>query len=125
MIGHLLNRMEAQAARLSMIYALLDRSRTIRREHLEAALAVTDFCRASVECIWGDLYGDEVADRILGALRESPGGLTRTEISDLFQRHKPQGAIATALLNLERDNLVSKSDVSTPGRSAERWRVTA
>jgi hypothetical protein len=37
-------RAPAQVLRLSMMYALLDMSTTIRKEHLEAALEIWRYC---------------------------------------------------------------------------------
>lgn len=121
LLGALLARTEAQTMRVALIYALLDQSPAIRREHLEAALAVTDFCEESAEYIFGDLYGDEVADRILQALRDADAGITRTEVSDLFTRHKPQSAIEAALRTLEREGLIQKRREDSGGRPIERW----
>jgi hypothetical protein len=39
--------------RLSMLYALTDSSPVIRREHLQAALAVWDYCRESARLLFG------------------------------------------------------------------------
>ncbi len=74
--------------RIAMIYALIDRSRIIRRPHLDAALAVWEYAERSTRYIFGDALGYPVADHILQKLRSvSPDGVTRTEIVDLFARH--------------------------------------
>ena len=44
MAGAVTGRAEAQVMRISAIYALLDKSRLIRREHLEAAIALWEYC---------------------------------------------------------------------------------
>ena len=88
LLGAVLGRAEAQVIRLAVIYAALDNSTAIDAPHLEAALAVWEFCETSATQIFGDLVGDAVADAIKDALRAaSPNGMTRTEISALFQRH--------------------------------------
>lgn len=119
--GALTSRAEAQTLRLSMIYAILDRSREITVAHLEAALAVWRYVEDSVELIFGDSLGDPMADEILRGLRGSPSGLTRDEIRELFQRHKSSEQIGRALAVLLRAGLANMVVEPTSGRSAERW----
>lgn len=79
--GAMIARAAPMIVRLSMIYALLDCSDVICREHLEAALAVWRYCDASVRYIFGEATDNGDADTILAALRGgAPSGLTRTEI---------------------------------------------
>ena len=121
LLGSILARAEAQTMRVALIYALLDCSPLIQRQHLEAGLAVMDFVTASAEWIFGELYGEPDADRILAALCESANGLTRTEISNLFKRHKQQSEIDAALRTLESGQLACRLIETTGGRSVERW----
>jgi len=86
--GAILNRAEAQVLRLSLIYALLDRSDQISANHLQAALAVWDYCEASVLYLFGDRTGDPVADRIIDELRRVPDGLSDDEVGKLFGYHR-------------------------------------
>jgi len=44
LVGQAINRAEAQVLRLQMLYAVMDGSATVRRPHLDAALAVLDYC---------------------------------------------------------------------------------
>ena len=55
--------------RLALIYALLDQAEAIDVVHLEAGLAVWQYCEASARYIFGDLLGDPAADLILQTLR--------------------------------------------------------
>jgi len=121
LIGAATNRAEAQVLRLSLLYALLDCSSVIRQEHLLAALAVWDYCFASAKYIFGDALGYPEADRILSELRGSADGLTRTEIRDLFARHRSEGQIAAALKCLEEHGLAHPVSEPTAGRAIERW----
>jgi hypothetical protein len=116
-----LSRAEAQVTRLSLLYALLDESPTIRAEHLQAALALWEYCEASVRYIFGDAIGDPVADAILNALRSAAEGLTRTEISSLFSRHRDRERIDLALSALMRQELASPVREETGGRPVEKW----
>ncbi len=94
--GSLLARAEAQTMRLACLYALLDGSYQVKGCHLDAALALWDFCERSTRFIFGNSTGDPVADEMLEALRHRPGGMTRTEIRDLFGRNKSAERIARA-----------------------------
>src|SRR4029077_13957136 len=54
LLGAIISRAEAQVLRLSMIFAILDLSATIRREHLIAALAIWQYAEASATYVFGD-----------------------------------------------------------------------
>lgn len=123
LFGALIARAEAQVLRVSMLYALLDRSDAIRREHLEAARSVWRYCEDSARHIFGDALGNPVADEILRALRANPSGLTRTEINDLFGRHRSKNYIGGALSMLMQRGLAKSTTESTQGRPVERWRA--
>jgi hypothetical protein len=99
----------------------MDRSAVIRREHLEASLALWAYVEASARFIFGEAVGDRLADEILKALRGSAGGLTRTEISNLFQRHRGSADIARALAVLVRHGRAICRQERTDGRPDERW----
>ncbi|GAC1496668.1 MAG: hypothetical protein NVS1B1_14310 [Candidatus Limnocylindrales bacterium] len=122
LVGAVTSRAEAQVMRLACLYALLDLSGKIRREHLEAGLAVWQYCEASARHIFGDSLGDPFADEILYALRASPSGLTRTDLHDHFHRHKGAGELERALEVLVQAGLVRRVvEQSTGGRRADRW----
>lgn len=114
-------RAEAQVLRLSLLYALLDRSAVVRVNHLRAALAVWDYAERSARYIFGDALGDPIADEILTALRGSDEGLSRSQIRDLFLRHKGAGQVKGALWRLEDDGLARCEVRPTGGRPEERW----
>jgi hypothetical protein len=121
LMGAMLSRAEAQVLRLSMIYALFDRSDVIRLPHLKAALALWEYSERSAKFIFGDALGDPTADTILQALRNSPTGLARTDISALLGRHKPAQEIARALGVLASLGLAASKQEQTDGRATERW----
>jgi len=79
LLGALTARAEAQTVRLALLFALLDHSHFITTEHLDAALAVWDYCQASVRYLFDNKLGNSTADTILSALRQTPDGLTRTD----------------------------------------------
>jgi hypothetical protein len=117
----MISRAEAQVVRLSVIYALLDKSHVIRLDHLRAALALWEYCEASVRYIFGDAVGDPVADAILNALRANAEGLTKTDISGLFSRNQDKQRIDLALSTLTKQGLARLMREGTGGRPIERW----
>jgi hypothetical protein len=124
LVGALTSRAEAQVLRLSMIYALLDGEKLVRVPHLLAALAVWDYCDASVRYIFGQSLGDPVADTILEALKAASDGLTRTEVSNLFGRHETTERIQQAIAELLRRGFIAIETIGTGGRNTERLRYT-
>lgn len=124
LVGAILARSEAHVLRLSLIYAVLDRSSVVRPAHLRAALALWDFAETSARRIFsGGVLGLSVADTILAALRRQ-GPLSRTEISTLFGRNKTAAEINAALRSLAEKEQVRRSTRaadSGKGRSTEFW----
>jgi len=123
LFGAVTARAEAQVLRLSILYAALDGDSEIRPAHLMAALAVWDYCEASARYIFGDALGDPVADRILDMLRQSPKGLSRTSIYQLFSKHTPAARIEQALGLLQTTRRARCEVKETEGRPAEVWRA--
>ena len=121
LLGAVTSRAEAQVMRLAMIYALLDRSTEIRKEHLLAALALWDYALASARYIFGDQAGDPIADQLLAALRANSEGLTRTQLNGVLGRHERAEQIARALTTLKSLGRARRINERTEGRSVERW----
>lgn len=124
LLGALTARAEAQVVRLSLIYALLDKSAMIRIEHLEAALAVWEYTEASVRCIFGQTTGNSDADRILEGLRNNSQGLTQTGISKIFNNNLSTARIGQALEFLKGYALVVEEKTSGMGRPGTIWRIS-
>ena len=127
-LGAATSRAEAQVLRLSAIYAVLDCSAVVRLEHLQAALAVWNYCFASVQLIIGEnaaIGGDPIGDRILEALKGAGAeGLTRTQIRDVLGRHASAARISQALSQLATRGVAIRETVLTGGRPVELWRAT-
>ena len=119
--GAMIARAAPQVLRIAMIYALLDCSKHITTQHLNAALEVWDYCDDSVRIIFGDAIGNETADIILRLLRNAPDGLTRTEINRAFGSHKSSRELDVALSLLEKKHKVWKKEESTGGAPVTRW----
>jgi len=124
LLGAMTSRAEAHVMRLSAIYALLDRSAIVRAEHLKAALALWGYSEASARFIFGYALGDPLADELLELLRARPEGLTRTEISNHFGRHKAAYEIKRALKLLAEQGLATWEEGDTEGRKAVIWKAT-
>jgi hypothetical protein len=126
LLGAIIGRAEAQVIRLALIYALLDQCDAIDMPHLKAGLAVWEFCENSVRYIFGDALGDPIADEILRALRQAGSdGMTRTQIRDLFGRHRSAERLGLALSTLARHDKAKTVPRDTGGRPAEVWVSTA
>ncbi len=111
--------------RLSLIFALLDQSPLIEKQHLEAALSVWQYSEDSARYIFGERLDDQTADKILKALRENEdAGLARTEIRDLFDRNAKKNEIDTALQYLIEAGLARFEKKPTKGKSKEIWFAT-
>jgi hypothetical protein len=119
--GAILSRAEAQVLRLALVYALLDRSRKLRAEHVGAALALWGYAENSVRFVFSDMVGDPVADAILAQLRRRPDGVSRTEIRDLFHKHGNRERIEQALSALENAGLARTDRRPSGGRPIEMW----
>jgi hypothetical protein len=123
--GAAIGRCEGQVLRLSMNYALLDQSRTIRAAHLKAALALWKYCVDSARHLFLSRPDNAHAGKILAALRRNPKGMTRTEINvEIFQRHLSKTRIDEAFNYLRRVKLADCVTETTDGRSPERWFAT-
>ncbi|MHB1516415.1 MAG: DUF3987 domain-containing protein [Acidiferrobacteraceae bacterium] len=123
LLGAITSRAEAQTLRLALVYALLDESPIIQIDHLQAALAVWEYCEASARYIFGSAVGDPLADELLRAIRSAgTTGMTRTAMRDLFKRNQSGAAIGVALELLEGHGHISMYQVrGDGGRPTEVW----
>jgi hypothetical protein len=119
--GAATSRAEAQVLRLSAIYAVLDCSSTIALPHLQAALAVWEYCSAGASLLFGISAGDPTADRIREAIDASSDGLSRKQISALFHGHLSSDRIEAALEQLVSLGAIQPSSQSSGGRPSTLW----
>lgn len=121
LFGAVVGRAEAQVVRLAALYAVLDESTVIERNHLFAGLAVWAYAEESARQIFRGT-GNPLADQILNALKASGrAGMTRTEISHALGRNKTANRISEALALLHDVGLARSTSDVTAGRAAERW----
>jgi hypothetical protein len=121
LFGAVISRAEAQVMRIACLYALLDKSPEIRREHLLAALAVWKYCEGSAQYIFGNALGDPLVDTLLSRLRAAPQGMTKTELNAALGRNRKADEINQALTLLSDRGLARVKVEDTQGRPAERW----
>ncbi len=119
LLGSVTSRAEAQVMRLACLYALLDCSEIIQIEHLEAALALWQYCEDSARYIFGNQTGNKTADSIYAALLGAKDGLTKTDIRDLLQRNANASQVNTALKMLIELGRLTVIKEQTDGRPRE------
>ncbi|MBX9625904.1 MAG: bifunctional DNA primase/polymerase, partial [Gemmataceae bacterium] len=112
-------RAEPQVIRLSLVYALLDKSPVIRVEHVRAAMAVWRYCLGSARVIFGGAAGNPIDDTILAAVQAGP--LKTADIHRLFNNHQSAGSIRASLQRLMERGSIRKEREQSGGRPAEVW----
>jgi hypothetical protein len=122
-IDNVLARDTSHILKIALIFAITDLTQKIERQHLEAALAIADFCRDSARWIFGRATGNKLANNILAALRRSKAGLTRNDIkNDVCYRNTPKTQIETALAELAKNRLATMTlEEAKKGPRTERW----
>ncbi len=116
LVGSMSARIEPYTLRLAGIYALIDQTDRIRKEHLKAAVAVIDYAMQSLKYIFKDAVGDPLGNDILFALNTHPDGMTKSDINNYFSHNKSSEAISSALENLVKLNRVTQTEKPTTGR---------
>jgi hypothetical protein len=119
--GTATGRAEAQVLRLSALYATLDCSPLIRLPHLQAALALWDYCAGSAAFLFGTCVGDPITDRIHEALHSAEDGLSREQIRILFHGHVSSAAIQEALERLTHLGVARSRSVPGRRRPTTLW----
>jgi hypothetical protein len=125
LLGLVTARAEAQTLRLAMLYALLAKSAEIRLEDLRAALELWRYSADSAAYIFGQALGDSTADAIVELLRAQPEGVTRTELSNHFDRNKSKKQIDAAIALAQSSGLLRIERRDTGGRPQEVLRLVS
>jgi hypothetical protein len=118
-------RAEAHIIRLALLYTLTDGSSIIGAGHLTAALALHDYAARSANWALTGATGQPLAEQIHTALRQHPGGLTRSQISNTLNHNQPAGEIDTALQALHAAGRATVTRQPTGGRPAQLWTASA
>jgi hypothetical protein len=122
--GALTARAEPHILRLGMLHALTGKTDTIQPQHLLAARALVDYASRSVRYIFGNVLGDNVAEKIYDALCNAPGGMLKTDLHMLFNRNLGQARLNQALALLMQAGMTRKGQdppAGERGRPGERW----
>ena len=108
-----------------VLFAVLDCSSVIREAHLQAALAVWEYCGESARYAFGERLGDPLLDKLAAGLKASGmQGLSKTQIhGDIFQRNQSGERIAAALVRLEEMGLARKIPREGESRGGRMGRV--
>jgi hypothetical protein len=139
--GLAVSRGRAQVVRLSLLYALIDKSDTITEMHMRAALAVWAYCEASarrifggdgananrsVDRVWGGGFTTDTPMplhlRLLDAIAKSPG-ISRRRLHEATGNRIKAEDMEVALASLEAQRLAHRGRYQTAsgGRPAECW----
>jgi hypothetical protein len=108
-------RQHVQAARLALIYAVLDRAERIEPEHLLAAQAWCDFGVQTAAGLFAPVSGNAL--KLLTAIRHAgEEGLSFTDQSEVFKRKLTAAQLDALRRRLSDLGLVLTFTVSTGGR---------
>jgi hypothetical protein len=120
-VGALTARAEAQALRLSVLYAGLDGTNEIDVQHIDAAEAVWNYSQSTVEYLYGDRTGNRIADRLVDELEMAgDDGMTFTEQAEVFSRHCSTSDLTAARLLLVNLGFAITVEQATGGRPSSR-----
>jgi hypothetical protein len=124
MVGALTARAAPMVRRLALLYALMGERDTVHVEHLQAALELWRYVEDSTRWVFGDRFGDRVADDCLLYLREAGAdGLTRNDLREALGHHTAAARITNSLRSLASIGLARSVKEQTGGRPVERWFV--
>jgi hypothetical protein len=124
-LGQVVNRAEPHTLRLGMLTALINESRIIEPDHLEAALAMVACSERSASYILGGRLGDRDEESILAYLVAKPTGASRSDIRrEVFNDHKLAIFVTQRLTSLLRQGLVRSELQPTSGRPREMFFAT-
>jgi hypothetical protein len=135
MRGALVARAPTMVLRMALIYYLLDRPNAglnrkdagagIQPVHLDAALAVWDYCSQSVEILFRGKTGTFLGDKILDLLRKAGGTLTKKQLNTHLSNEQKR-VVGGVLGGLEEAGAIRKVyTASQPcgGRPATAWEI--
>lgn len=120
--GSLSARSEAQVMRLSLVLSLLNRKDHIEIDCMNAAFALHEYSKRSLDYIFGRQLGNLLADQILEYLESEPQGLTRTQINQRLSRNYQKTSLQSALDLLRESGWAFCKNLSTDGRPIELWK---
>lgn len=118
------DRAVAQVRRLALVYAALDRSRKVRRPHLEAALAVWQYCEDSAAYVFAEVPASPLETTILRVLERNDRWLALSALSRLAFKGKASSRVLQNALNkLASEGIIERRRVQTAGRPRTEYRM--
>jgi hypothetical protein len=121
--GIVVARAEAQVIRIALTFAVIGASPVITADHLEAAMAVWDYCDASAKYLYWKASANPLENRILDALVAGP--LDQAGLHKVLGGHTLAAAINTALQNLQGRGRIDGWEEKTGGRPKMIWALRA
>jgi hypothetical protein len=122
-LGTVTSRAAPQVIRLAILYAVMDKSNTIKKQHLESALVLWKYSLKSADFIFGNKMDGKVQNKILVNLEVNVEGLTKTKIHKLFNNHSSKSVIDSTLSYLIQIGKISKTVIPTNGKAKTVYRI--
>jgi hypothetical protein len=119
----ILTRDTSHVLKIALIYASFSFPAIITLEHLNAALAVVDYCERSARWIFGDATGNWIANKILRVLQFERRPLSKTDISNQLRRNVSAVEIDEALGVLIKSGLINPEIHVDDSKKIEHWRA--
>lgn len=114
LLGIMVARAPRHVLRIALVHALVEASPRVERRHVDAALALWRYCRASAALVCEGVAGpsrDLSAELLAGITAAGTRGLSLTEQIDLFGRNVAASRLRSAREALEeRGQVVSKKE---------------
>lgn len=120
-VGMLTSRQEPQVRRLAMIISLVNGLSQIDVDSLVFAEKIFNYSIETLREIYGHSFGDAFTDRLYDLLKQTPEGLSRSQIQDRFSRNYLKGNLDHSLGVLKSQGLANLERIPTTGRPIERW----
>jgi hypothetical protein len=120
------DRARPYVVRLSLLFALIDKSNIIKLEHLQAAIAMWDYCKSSAKIVFAGANSKALPDplwlKVLNVITLSPG-ITRKGMYEDFHGRLKADELAEALTYLQTGGLAHAVGFKPKGggRPGECW----
>ncbi len=121
-VAAVLSRGEAQALRLSMLFALAAGRAEITADDLAAALDLWRYCRASAEAIFAGVH-DSLFHKVAEAIQAQPG-ISRSLLHERLGWKLGSSQLVEALGRVHAAGVARPEKAQTRGRPVERWYPT-
>ncbi len=121
LLGAITSRAEVHVIRLALLYAIAAGEPTITCDHVQAAVAVWDFCNESAGVLFGDVIPDPLEERVGELLQRGPKSLTA--LHDGLGRHTKSNVLREDLKRMIVAGVVVSQEEPTGGRPSTIYRL--